>query len=181
VCDLLHSQRVLRYVHAPSPQAQRRHKCTRRFPLYRNTDSSSGTLYAYTPEVLPSAHRATGNGIAIACNRVMGLVSAAVATSANTATSAPIYICAVLYIVMVSQHSIVSEPQADSIRLSSLLSCHSSHTASRLCKEMKQISVRSRQVRTYPEAPLRSKASLVEGWSMMVRKRVNLCCRALVP
>lgn len=61
-----------------------------------------GTLYAYTPEVLPSAHRATGNGIAIACNRVMGLVSAAVATSANTATSAPIYICAVLYIVMVS-------------------------------------------------------------------------------
>lgn len=61
-----------------------------------------GTLYAYTPEVLPSAHRATGNGIAIACNRVMGLVSAAVASSANTATSAPIYICAVLYIVMVS-------------------------------------------------------------------------------
>jgi len=62
-----------------------------------------GTLYAYTPEVLPSAHRATGNGIAIACNRVMGLVSAAVASSANTATSAPIYICAVLYIVMVSE------------------------------------------------------------------------------
>ena len=30
-----------------------------------------GTLYAYTPEVLPSAHRGTGNGIAIACNRVM--------------------------------------------------------------------------------------------------------------
>lgn len=59
-----------------------------------------GTLYAYTPEVLPSAHRGTGNGIAIACNRVMGLVSAAVATGANTATSAPIYICAVLYIVM---------------------------------------------------------------------------------
>lgn len=24
-----------------------------------------GTLYAYTPEVLPSAHRATGNGIAV--------------------------------------------------------------------------------------------------------------------
>lgn len=60
-----------------------------------------GTLYAYTPEVLPSAHRATGNGIAVACNRVMGLVSAFVATYANTATSAPIFICAVLYIVMV--------------------------------------------------------------------------------
>ncbi|RKL50787.1 hypothetical protein BFJ72_g240 [Fusarium proliferatum] len=28
-----------------------------------------GTLYAYTPEVLPSAHRATGSAIAVACNR----------------------------------------------------------------------------------------------------------------
>ena len=39
-----------------------------------------GTLYAYTPEVLPSAHRGTGNGIAIGCNRIMGIVSAIVAT-----------------------------------------------------------------------------------------------------
>lgn len=31
-----------------------------------------GTLYAYTPEVLPSAHRGTGNGIAIGFNRIMG-------------------------------------------------------------------------------------------------------------
>lgn len=61
-----------------------------------------GTLYAYTPEVLPSAHRATGNGIAVACNRVMGLVSAFVATYANTATSAPIYICAAMFGCMVS-------------------------------------------------------------------------------
>ena len=38
------------------------------------------TLYAYTPEVLPSAHRGTGNGIAIALNRVMGIMSAIVAT-----------------------------------------------------------------------------------------------------
>ncbi|RMZ78054.1 hypothetical protein DV737_g4050, partial [Chaetothyriales sp. CBS 132003] len=59
-----------------------------------------GTLYAYTPEVLPSAHRATGYGIAIGCNRVMGLVSAFVAAYANTATSAPIYVCAALYIAM---------------------------------------------------------------------------------
>ena len=70
--------------------------------IYFTVNVYYGTLYAYSPEVLPSAHRGTGNGIAIACNRVMGLVSAAVATSANTATSAPIYICAVLYIVMVS-------------------------------------------------------------------------------
>ncbi|KAK8094324.1 hexose transporter [Apiospora hydei] len=56
-----------------------------------------GTLYAYTPEVLPSAHRATGNGIAVACNRVMGIISAVVGTTANTATTAPIYVCAALF------------------------------------------------------------------------------------
>ncbi|KAI9761501.1 MAG: hypothetical protein M4579_001011 [Chaenotheca gracillima] len=43
-----------------------------------------GCLYAYTPEVLPSAHRATGNGIAVAFNRLMGIVSALVATVADT-------------------------------------------------------------------------------------------------
>ncbi|KAI0479117.1 MFS general substrate transporter [Xylariaceae sp. FL0804] len=59
-----------------------------------------GCLYAYTPEVLPSAHRATGNGVAVACNRVMGIVSAVVATEADTATPAPIYICAALYLAM---------------------------------------------------------------------------------
>lgn len=42
-----------------------------------------GTLYAYTPEVLPSAHRGTGNGIAIGCNRIMGILSAVIATVAD--------------------------------------------------------------------------------------------------
>ncbi|KAG4255883.1 hypothetical protein FPRO04_11524 [Fusarium proliferatum] len=51
-----------------------------------------GTLYAYTPEVLPSAHRATGSAIAVACNRVMGIVSAVVASEANTDTPAPLFI-----------------------------------------------------------------------------------------
>jgi fucose permease len=59
-----------------------------------------GTLYAYTPEVLPSAHRATGNGVAVACNRIMGILSAVIATVSNTETSAPIFICAALYIAM---------------------------------------------------------------------------------
>lgn len=45
-----------------------------------------GTLYAYTPEVLPSAHRGTGNGVAIALNRVMGIMSAVVATFADVST-----------------------------------------------------------------------------------------------
>ncbi|KAJ5769540.1 hypothetical protein N7520_004099 [Penicillium odoratum] len=59
-----------------------------------------GTLYAYTPEVFPSAHRGTGNGVAIGLNRIMGIVSAVVAKYANTETAVPIYICAALYIVM---------------------------------------------------------------------------------
>jgi len=59
-----------------------------------------GTLYAYTPEVLPSAHRATGNGVAVACNRIMGILSAVIASVAGTGTSVPIFLCAALYAVM---------------------------------------------------------------------------------
>jgi len=64
------------------------------------TDVYYGCLYAYTPEVLPSAHRATGNGVAVACNRVMGIISAIIATYANTDTAVPIYVCAALFLVM---------------------------------------------------------------------------------
>lgn len=53
-----------------------------------------GTLYAYTPEVMPSAHRATGNGISVAFNRLMGITSAIIATVSNTSTPVPIFICA---------------------------------------------------------------------------------------
>jgi MFS family permease len=59
-----------------------------------------GTLYAYTPEVLPSAHRGTGNGVAVACNRVMGILSAVIATVADTNTPAPIYICGGLFVAL---------------------------------------------------------------------------------
>jgi MFS family permease len=59
-----------------------------------------GTLYAYTPEVLPSAHRTTGNGIAVACNRVMGIISAVVAAKADTSTPAPLFVCAALFVAM---------------------------------------------------------------------------------
>lgn len=40
-------------------------------------------LYAYTPEVLPSAHRGTGNGLFNCSNSIMGMLSAVVATYAN--------------------------------------------------------------------------------------------------
>ncbi|KAL2149779.1 hypothetical protein VTH82DRAFT_8431 [Thermothelomyces myriococcoides] len=56
-----------------------------------------GVLFAYTPEVLPSAHRATGNGVALACNRIMGALSAVIATEADTTTSVPIFICGGLF------------------------------------------------------------------------------------
>lgn len=59
-----------------------------------------GTLYAYTPEVLPSAHRATGNGVAVACNRFMGIMSAVIATFTDTNTPVPIYLCAALFVAM---------------------------------------------------------------------------------
>ncbi|KAJ5733886.1 membrane transporter [Penicillium malachiteum] len=54
------------------------------------------TLYAYTVEVLPSAHRGTGNGIAVALNRLMGMVSALIGAFTSTASSVPIYVCAAL-------------------------------------------------------------------------------------
>jgi hypothetical protein len=49
-----------------------------------------GTLYAYAPEVFPSAHRGTGNGIAIGFNRIMGIVSAVVGKAANVRSSVSI-------------------------------------------------------------------------------------------
>ncbi|KAH9236265.1 hypothetical protein K456DRAFT_1723010 [Colletotrichum gloeosporioides 23] len=45
-----------------------------------------GTLSEDTPEVLPSAHRATGNSIAVACNRIMGIIFAVVASEGSTGT-----------------------------------------------------------------------------------------------
>ncbi|KAK0643144.1 major facilitator superfamily domain-containing protein [Cercophora newfieldiana] len=59
-----------------------------------------GTLYAYTPEILPSAHRATGYGIAVGCNRIMGILSAVIATVADTRATAPFYLCAGLLAVL---------------------------------------------------------------------------------
>ncbi|CAF1009641.1 unnamed protein product [Rotaria sp. Silwood1] len=56
-----------------------------------------GTLYAYTPEVLPSEHRGTGNAITVACNRIMGIVAAIVGMYANLNSNVPIYVCAAAF------------------------------------------------------------------------------------
>lgn len=54
-------------------------------------------LYGYTSEVLPAAHRATGNGVAVAFCRLAGILSAVVVTYASPSTSAPVFICAALF------------------------------------------------------------------------------------
>lgn len=56
-----------------------------------------GVLYGYTAETLPSVHRATGNGIAVAFCRLAGAMSAVVATYADPTTTAPVFVCAALY------------------------------------------------------------------------------------
>jgi hypothetical protein len=56
-----------------------------------------GTLFAYTPEVLPSAHRATGNGISVSVARGLGTIAPVVAYYSGTATSVPIFVMAALF------------------------------------------------------------------------------------
>jgi hypothetical protein len=56
-----------------------------------------GTIYAYTPEILPSAHRATGYAICVVLNRVGGIVGVLVGSYANVETTAPLWICGALY------------------------------------------------------------------------------------
>ncbi|KAI5970737.1 FGR2 [Candida margitis] len=50
-------------------------------------------LYAYTPEVFPSAARGTGNALAIACTRVATVIVPLIAYYSDTASAAPIWIC----------------------------------------------------------------------------------------
>ena len=56
-----------------------------------------GTIYAYTPEILPSAHRATGYGLCVVLNRVGGIAGVLVASYANVQTTAPLFVCAGLF------------------------------------------------------------------------------------
>jgi len=53
-----------------------------------------GCLYAYTPEVLPSAHRATGNALAVMWNRFFGIVSSLVAVYGDIQSTTPTYVTA---------------------------------------------------------------------------------------
>lgn len=60
-----------------------------------------GTIYAYTPEILPSAHRATGYGLCVVVNRVGGILGVLVGSYANVKTTAPLFVCAALFGLLV--------------------------------------------------------------------------------
>lgn len=60
-----------------------------------------GTIYAYTPEILPSAHRATGYGICVVLNRVGGIAGVLIGSYANVETTAPLFVCAALFGLLV--------------------------------------------------------------------------------
>lgn len=58
-------------------------------------------MYAYTPEILPSAHRATGYAICVIFNRVGGIVGVIVGSYANVETTTPLFVCASLYALLI--------------------------------------------------------------------------------
>ncbi|GMF52693.1 unnamed protein product [[Candida] boidinii] len=55
-----------------------------------------GTLYAYTPEVLASANRTTGASLALAMNRIAGMLVPVIAYYGDTSSATPIYVCGAL-------------------------------------------------------------------------------------
>ncbi|KAK5714969.1 hypothetical protein LTR15_010385 [Elasticomyces elasticus] len=56
-----------------------------------------GTIYAYTPEILPAAHRATGYGLCVVLNRIGGIAGVLIGSYANVETTAPLFVCAGLF------------------------------------------------------------------------------------
>ncbi|KAF8857742.1 MFS general substrate transporter [Acephala macrosclerotiorum] len=60
-----------------------------------------GTIYAYTSEILPSAHRATRYGLCVVLNRVGGIAGVLVGSYANVETTAPLFVWAALFGLLV--------------------------------------------------------------------------------
>lgn len=52
-----------------------------------------GVLYAYTPEVMPSAARATGNALCLFCTRITTAMVPIIAWYSDTSSQIPIWIC----------------------------------------------------------------------------------------
>jgi len=56
-------------------------------------------LYAYTPEIVPTKDRGTGNALTATANRIFGIMAPIIAIAANLETSAPVYVSGALFIV----------------------------------------------------------------------------------
>lgn len=54
-------------------------------------------LYAYTPEILPTAHRATGYALCLVVNRLGGISGVLVGSYADVETVVPLFVVAGLY------------------------------------------------------------------------------------
>lgn len=52
-----------------------------------------GCLYAYSPEVMPTSARGTGNALCFVCTRTAALFTPVIAWYANQATAIPIWVC----------------------------------------------------------------------------------------
>ncbi|EGW30161.1 uncharacterized protein SPAPADRAFT_63768 [Spathaspora passalidarum NRRL Y-27907] len=52
-----------------------------------------GVIYAYTPEVMPSAARATGNCLCLACTRICTTIVPVIAYFSDTSSQVPMWIC----------------------------------------------------------------------------------------
>jgi hypothetical protein len=57
-----------------------------------------GVLYAYTPEVFPTPHRGTGDALASAFNRVMGVIAPVVKIVTTTRDGATHGVSANVYV-----------------------------------------------------------------------------------
>jgi MFS family permease len=59
-----------------------------------------GVLYAYTPEVMPSSARATGNALCLFCTRISTAMVPVIAWYSDTSSVVPIWICGAFFAVI---------------------------------------------------------------------------------
>ena len=101
-----------------------------------NFDYFVGEPILTNKQVFPSAHRGTGNGVAIGLNRIMGIVSAVVGEAANVSSTA---LCprmnAHLKIRLTRRFQSTFVPRSTLSWLSSQQPCLSNHMADEAVKQ----------------------------------------------
>lgn len=56
-------------------------------------------LYAYTPELFPTASRGTGNALTASANRIFGVMAPIIGMFADLSTPVPVYVSGALFIL----------------------------------------------------------------------------------